>query len=277
MLPGAGGKRKNGQWGILDYNNATDGDILIAWGLLKGARLWKNKDWGLEAGDILKSVGNHLVILGHEKLILLPGYYGFTGKDILKINPGYFIFPAFKDFAGDDSLSLNLSFKNNGNSEKELNKNLWEKIYGDSLAMVKQALLTELVLPPDWFIMDDRGEIHCDPDNMEKCVFGFEAIRIPLYLAMAGDREGLGFFSTYLSFYDKLSYLPMSADLASKQISINDASAGFHAIMALCAGILGNNASADSLMKKARQKIKQEIDDYYSNTLYLLALSVHQS
>jgi len=62
------GKRDNGEWGVLDYNNATDGDILIAWALLKGNEKWQNSEWRSWAESTMERVRPFLTIKRHNKI-----------------------------------------------------------------------------------------------------------------------------------------------------------------------------------------------------------------
>ena len=62
---------------VTDQNNATDGDILIAWALLKASQKWKNPHYLKEANKILKSIKEKLIRQISLGIILLPGAYGF--------------------------------------------------------------------------------------------------------------------------------------------------------------------------------------------------------
>lgn len=299
------GERRKNQWDVLDYNNATDGDILIAWALLEGSRKWKNPEWKNQAQHILEQIQRYLVTQRGEKLSLLPAYFGFSDQAVQKINPSYFIFPAFRTFAAhlwsnkrsskeplSDERSeapsevSGLSDPSNSSDTAHVDRTeevrrspdggelFWERLYNDGLELIRQASLTRFSLPPDWINLDQTGQILQTPGRGGGALFGFEAIRIPLYLEMAGDRKGLKLFSAYITFLDTLNYLPMSVDLTNNQISLLEASAGVHAVMAKCADMLGHRSIGKSLMEKASLKITKEHEDYYSHTLYLLACSV---
>ncbi|SLM32434.1 Similar to endoglucanase (Endo-1,4-beta-D-glucanase; carboxymethylcellulase) [Desulfamplus magnetovallimortis] len=259
------GERHDGKWGILDYNNATDGDILIAWALLEGVKKWNNEVGLSDGRNIITAIKKYLVTDRQGRQVLLPAYYGFSGKNELKINPAYFVFPAFRAFAKSPLKDISTPMGD---------VKFWQTLYMDSLEIVKKSCSTNLLLPPDWIFMDENGNILSLSEHGKKSNFGFEAIRIPLYLAMAEEMEGLKLFSTYIKFLETQKYMPMVVDLFDEQISLHEASAGFHAVMAICAGVLGNAGLEASLMKRADEKIRQEKDDYYSNTLYLLARTI---
>ncbi|MBF0304005.1 MAG: hypothetical protein HQK73_13275 [Desulfamplus sp.] len=287
------GQRDNGEWGVIDYNNATDGDILIAWALLKGNEKWQNNEWQSWADSTIDRIRLLLTIKKQNKIILLPGYYGFTSKSAkseeskqsnnldninLRLNVSYFLFPAFSVFADsglNDSNSKSGGSKNGDSKSRTAeNKKFWQQLSGDSLTILKQSLSGSMTLPPDWLNIDEKGKPIIDKDK--GAVFGYDAIRVPLYLAMAGDKKSLEIFKPYLKFCNKIGYVPVTVDLINEQIAIPEASAGFHAVLSKCASMVGETEISKSLMQKADSKIMQEKDDYYSNTLYLLAKSIQQ-
>lgn len=283
------GKRDNGEWGVIDYNNATDGDILIAWALLGAGEKWKNSGWISWAEATIDRIRVSLTIKRDNKTVLLPGYYGFTNKlDKLsqsdksnesekagkkeksesiniRINISYFIFPAFNAFA--------LHAANNPDSPNSAeNKKFWKELFSDSIAILKHSLAGKMTLPPDWLNIDQNGNFVLDKSKGAE--FSYDAVRVPLYLAMADDKKSLEIFSLYLKFCEKIVYVPVRVDLVNDQISIQEASGGFYAVFARCAQMLEQDDMSKSLMQKADDKIKHELDDYYSNTLYLLAKSI---
>lgn len=248
------GMRINGQWDILDYNNATDGDLLIAWALLEAAQLWSEPNLADHALSIIAAIKNDLVIKKYGRMILLPGYFGFSSPEAVILNPSYFVYPAFEKFAQTD------------------NPEFWRTLAAQSFELTFTHCLTPLELPCDWISMDETG---VEINKKRSKNFGYEAIRIPLYMAMSDDhKNGLARFSKYLSFYKTTQLLPNVVDLVDNQISMFMAPAGFYAIFARCCQIVGEKDLGSRLMETAKEKILTEKDDYYSNTLYLLAHSV---
>ncbi|MDT8870974.1 glycosyl hydrolase family 8 [Komagataeibacter rhaeticus] len=72
---------------VADKNNATDGDLLIALGLVRAGRLWKRADYIQDAiaiyGDVLKL----MTLQVGPYLVLLPGGVGFATKDLGHAQP----------------------------------------------------------------------------------------------------------------------------------------------------------------------------------------------
>ncbi|MGE5254099.1 MAG: glycosyl hydrolase family 8 [Planctomycetaceae bacterium] len=246
------GQRPNGQWAVLDYNNATDGDILIAWALLKGAKKWKNEDYRGQAREIVKAVRENLVIQRRGKLQVLPGYYGFVLKEGEVLNPSYLIFPAFREFA-------------------ELEEpQFWKKVYEDSLEILKKSAFGRLRLPADWILVKESGiSIYQERSRF----FGYEAVRTLLYLAWDGSLGTLPGAKALLDMYSRLGYVPLNVDLVMNNISLEEAPGGYYAIYGRTARDLGEAELGRSLLQRAAKKVQAEKDDYYSHTLYLLSLA----
>lgn len=85
-----------------DFNNASDGDILIAWALLEATEQWPDIDYRREAAEILDDLKQKLIDSWDGESILLPGVYGFKKTDETVINLSYWIFPAFAAFVDFD-------------------------------------------------------------------------------------------------------------------------------------------------------------------------------
>lgn len=85
------GKRKDGGWGVLDDNSASDSDMWIAYDLLEAGRLWRTPRYAALgrqlAQRILEQETADLPGLG---LTLLPGRVGFRSADGgARLNPSY--------------------------------------------------------------------------------------------------------------------------------------------------------------------------------------------
>ncbi len=87
---------KKGQ--IADPNNATDGDILVAWALAEGARRFGRADYLAAAKGIAEAIGAETIRNTDHGPILLPAAAGFARDDQPDgpvINLSYWVFPAF--------------------------------------------------------------------------------------------------------------------------------------------------------------------------------------
>ncbi len=244
------GKRVTGEWTILDYNNATDGDIFIAYSLLSAFEKWRIEEYKKEAHQILDSMVSRLIIQQYGKTLLLPGYHGFNHGTKLILNPSYLVFPAFSSFV------------------RHHKQDLWLKVYDDGLSMVANHTFSELNLPPDWLLLSgDGGTVFSKRSDL----FGFEAIRVFLFLALEKKLNKSSGAPKLLDRIGQIRFVPMSFDLTRNTMSIWPGPAGFYAVMALVAETLERTETASWLWKEAKSRLQSEPLNYYSHALYLLA------
>ena len=93
---------------VKDKNNATDGDFLIAYALMKAYEKWKDKTYKLEGEKILNSLKNLVVIVKDNNLkdsyLILPATYGFSNEKYdLIIFPSYYITFILRDLSYQDN------------------------------------------------------------------------------------------------------------------------------------------------------------------------------
>ncbi len=152
---------------VSDVNNATDGDILIAYALSLAAKQWGRQDYASAAKKIAQAVLDKSVIERAGRTLLLPGTTGFSEAerpDGPIINPSYYIFEAFP--------ALN-----------ELAPSpLWGKLTTDGLAAIANYGFGERKLPADWISVKARPR----PADGFPQEFGYNSVRIPIYLVRAG-------------------------------------------------------------------------------------------
>lgn len=244
------GERAPGKWTIIDLNNATDGDILAALALLDASRKWNNDNYRKEALVLMESLREHVIMEKWQRMFTLPGYFGFIRDESLLINPSYLVVSAYKKFAPYSE------------------QNFWNKLYGDSLFILANSTFGKFGLPADWTTWQREGaKVHREKSDL----FGYEAVRVLLYLSWDHNIKLLKGFGEYLDVVKGIGYIPISVNLTDDSISMNDASGGFYAVFARAAGDLGREELSRDLWKKAEEKIRYEKDDYYSNILYLLS------
>jgi endoglucanase len=149
---------------VVDTNNATDADLLVAWALLRAARRWEVPAYRDEAMRIAQDIRSQLVIEASIGPILLPGASGFIHDGVVTINPSYWIFPALTEL---DRLEPD---------------GPWAEIRSSGLTLLETARFGPEALPADWVVMSDPPA----PSPLFPHRFGFEAIRIPLYASWDG-------------------------------------------------------------------------------------------
>ncbi len=245
------GKRPNGEWKVIDYNNATDGDVLIAYALLRAHEKWHDTSYRSEAVTIVRDIRTSLSITWYGHLFLMPGYYGFNKESGFVVNPSYQILPAFRYFAKEDQ------------------RTFWEKIYRDSLFLLGRSCSGALCLPADWMLLTTDGRISVAA--IGNPYFGNDAVRILLYLSLEKTPQYPKGAGKMLDIYKRTGYLPLWVDLEKDSLSPQAAPAGYYAIYALVARRSGDSALSAKLFQEAKEKLSDDKKGYYSFSLYLLA------
>jgi endoglucanase len=240
-----------GQGKATDPNSASDGDILIAWGLLRAADRWNDDTYRQASVAILDDIRAQMFVDTALGKTLLPGPMGFVrqAKDApgtvasVVINPSYWVFPALNDFA------------------RRHDEALWRAVIESGRAAITRARIGPMGLPPDW------AEV-AGPDvklaSGFETVFGFNAIRVPLYTIWGGlaDADALNApVRSWWSGHDGAPFIPATVDLATNAKAPYGLSNGGRAVSVLTRF----GAQAQPMMPSLG-----ETDDYYSATLILL-------
>lgn len=143
-----------------DTNNATDGDLLIAWALSRASNRWNDKSYLRQAKEIIRTIKQTLVKPSPYGPVLLPGAEGFVKQGGQTLNLSYWIFPAITQVQRLDPDPL------------------WSQVSETGRRLINAARFGKAQLPPDWLQMND--ELTLAEGFAPR--FGFDALRIPLYL-----------------------------------------------------------------------------------------------
>lgn len=151
---------------VADPNNATDGDLMIGWGLALAAERWGEAGHRRAAVAIARAVDRQVVKRLHGRLVLLPGRDGFEKPEGVTLNTSYYVLPAMRALAEIAGVPRLAAAADAG------------------LALIDEARFGEFGLPADWIFLDPTGAVILSQDHPPR--FGYEAIRVPLYLAWDG-------------------------------------------------------------------------------------------
>lgn len=221
---------------VTDTNNATDGDLLIAWALLMAGRRWGKAEYLEWSAGIRAAIAQKLIVRRHGYSLLLPGLVGFSKPGKTVINLSYYVWPAIDAFARIDA-------------------HTWSPLSIDGMKIMKAARFGPWKLPADWLEIKGNGQV--EPAEGRDPVFGFEGIRIPLYCLMSGRRIACDAIARYwLSLSHSNQTLPAWINVVTTERAPYGLSAGAGAI----AGRLLNRAMPGS----------GNGGDYYSATLALM-------
>lgn len=222
---------------VPDPNDASDGDLLIAWALLCAGRKWSNPAWLRRSAEIRAAMARQLIVRMGERTLLLPGIEGFRQADRVTVNPSYYVWPALDAFAAMDGAT-------------------WRPVIADGLRLLADSRFGPLALPADWVDVMEDGSCDLAADHPPR--FGFEAVRIPAYMLMSGRRTGLGPIARFWATPANGQPLPAAwVDLVTGDTAPYALSPGGQAIAARLAGRPVPAAAPDG--------------DYYSATLSILA------
>jgi endoglucanase len=162
---------------VADHNNATDGDLLIAWALLRGGKQWNEADYLKSSEDVRASILRMLVKPVGKRSVLLPGVEGFEVGDHVIVNPSYYIWPALDAFEAEDG------------------RPLWGDIIQDGQTLLEEARFGASNLTPDWIELTPARKVF--PATGHDPRFGFDAVRVPLYLAWSSRSQMVEPFKKY--------------------------------------------------------------------------------
>ena len=233
---------------VADMNNASDGDLLVAWALAEAGEAWSDASYRVAARRIAVELGRKLVVIRSAYgPLLLPAVAGFAAEDRADgpvVNLSYWIFPALERMS-----TVAAEFD-------------WAALTRSGLRLLERSRFGKSRLPTEWI-----GLRETDPKPAQgfAATFSYNAIRIPLYLAWAG----LGNADDYAPF------LALWAQRSARGLSTVDTADG-RSIAAL--GESGYAAIADLTACAARgTKLPASFrnarvsENYYPVTLHLLA------
>lgn len=154
---------------VSDPNNASDGDMLIAWALMLGAARWRESHLSERAASIRAMLHEKMLHHVAGQTYLLPGVTGFVHDTRVTLNPSYYVWPALKLFRAAD-----------GGAK-------WDPVIRGGQTLLTRARFGPHNLPTDWVDVAPDGRMAPAKDRPPR--FGFDAIRVPLYLSMVDQRR----------------------------------------------------------------------------------------
>ena len=234
--------------GVKDKNNATDGDILIAWALLEASEAGFGTHYRKQALAILRDIKKLVKQDDTFGNYLLPAKFGFTadhhrGKNV--INVSYWVYPAFERI------------------EKLTGDRSWKGLMRSGDAILRRASANRSGLPSDWNTLKrHKGAIGTHYKfNSE---FSYNAIRVPLYLAWSktGSFDLLeGFQKNWVQRGSSLMQVNVKSNRARKSFR----NPGYSAV----AAIIDCSVSGTAFPSKLRRNLDKT---YYPASLQMLSI-----
>jgi len=234
---------------VSDPNNASDGDILIAYALARAGAAWQNPRYTTAAQKLARAIGKNAIGHHRDMVFLLPGAEGFGADDRTDgpvVNLSYWIFEAFPTLA-----SLAPEYD-------------WTGLGRAGLALLRQATSGRSNLPADWISI--RSRLQPQPANGFPPEFGYNSLRIPLYLLRAGMVE-VEWLRTLNQRWSASGEGVAVVNAATGQVRERLTDQGYAALSAALACALDGIPVPEAL-KTFEPKL------YYPSTLYLLSMSL---
>jgi endoglucanase len=230
---------------VADPNNATDGDLFIAWALVRAGARWNDRTYTTAGAAIARDILRDCVINYHGQMILAPGLAGFEHSDGFVLNLSYYSFTAFRALA------------------RVVPDRAWAKLESDGLALMRQAQFGPWDLPPDWVLL--TPDHHLRPADGWPARFSWDAVRVPLHLAWAGQPEAALKNSVAFWTEEGTTTHPRAwASVIGNEVAAQRAGAGISAIMDFSLAALGTPAATPWPHVRDAQ-------NYYDAALVLLA------
>ncbi len=228
---------------VTDRNNASDGDLFVVWALLRAHRKWKNPDYLVAANGIIHAIRERLLLKTGHGTVLLPGAEGFVKTEGPVINLSYWLFPALQEIARADPSPV------------------WRDVQQTGINLLLEGHFGRWGLPADWILMG--GKLAPAPGFPSR--FGYDSVRIPLYLLWAGKETDalLSPFKGYWGHFNGAGFMSAWTDLSDNSIDSYDASQGIRSIAQL--------TLAYPEWHTVQMPTLDDTQDYYSSVLLLLA------
>ncbi|PVH29749.1 glycosyl hydrolase family 8 [Pararhodobacter oceanensis] len=151
---------------VPDSNNASDGDLFYAWGLVRAAQRFNEPRYLTRALQTAQSLAERCIMPvapGANETVFLPAAQGFVHADRIVFNPSYVMPLAMREVAAATGVA-------------ELART----------AQNAESILLRLAQTgpvPDWVQVTPQG-MSAAPDFSANT--GYEAMRVPLYLVWSG-------------------------------------------------------------------------------------------
>ncbi len=239
---------------VTDPNNATDGDLLIAWALLRASKRWDSPEYRDASRRIALAIGRHAIFSSRFGAALKPGVSGFDAVGMADgpvVNPSYWVFPAL---AALPEVAPEVD---------------WAGLTKTGLALIAASRFGPGDLPTDWVSLKAAPA----PAKGFPHEFGYNAVRVPLYLAWGG----VGTPELYAPFVRlaRDGVTPTVVDVATGLPGEPLRGAGYRAVfdLAACAAGSADDAKPDrtGAIIKPDPDSPVYADHYYPSSLRLLA------
>jgi endoglucanase len=233
---------------LADPNNASDGDILIAYALVLGAVKWNEPVYLARATPLIHAIGGSLLVRHESFVVVRPAAFGFDGRDQSDgpvANLSYYIYGAFLLFEAVEPAYPWIE--------------AWQS--GLMLTHAVHSGAGGVGAVPDWVSLA-RGRFLAPAANF-RAASSYDAVRIPLYMALGG-RVPAEYFAAFDAAWS--GGVPTKVALGGRRTRQVMPDPGYRAIAAV--------AACASRGAPLPHEVRQfRTTTYFASTLHLLALA----
>lgn len=231
-----------------DRNNATDGDLMIAWALTEAADKWGQPALRTLAAATARDILARMTVQVGGRQYLLPGCEGFLNHITLTTNPSYYIYPAFQALRAVAPSPI------------------WAQLEATGLRLARTARFGRFGLIADWVAVARNGSGVPGIAPNQPARFSYDACRVPLYMVWGGFGAEPMVEAAARFWHDpSMRHMPAWTDLRTGVTSPYAADPGIAAI----AGLAADHAGGRRRPSRAAE-VAVRPDAYYASVLRLL-------
>lgn len=265
------GRKEDGNWGVIDSNFASDGDIDAITALILASRRWHQPEYLKLAKLKLQDLWNLSTISKTQgKRYLLPGPIAAFVPDAstVYLNPSYFAPYAFRIFAQVDP------------------QHDWLSLVDSSYQVLEDSTkLSKVGLPSDWVALNTKtGQYQTLPASSTlKSLYSFDSYRVwwrlSLDAAWFNSPQAQRYLVTSTQHLQKLwskqSGLPATIDLQGKPLVDYEATSQYamlYAAMQIVEPAIAQELFVKKILPQYKQGIWGDQSAYYTQNLAWLGL-----
>ncbi|HWE23333.1 MAG TPA: cellulose synthase complex periplasmic endoglucanase BcsZ [Myxococcales bacterium] len=254
------GKRRDGSWGVVDANSASDADLWISYALFEAGRLWSEPRYGDLARQILSNVvAREVSDLAGLGPTLLPGPAGFVLDDDrgVRLNPSYLTPQILRRFSSAGIAGP------------------WKAVRASAIRTLRDGGHGGAI--PDWVSYRPRRGFA--PDPVQGSVGSYDAIRSYLWSGMLAEDDPSAAalkrsLRGLLRHFQETGKLPERIDVVSGRTA-GTAPVGFYAALMPLARALSDERTLQALQDRVAAAEKNGLygdpPAYYDQNLVLFA------
>jgi endoglucanase len=232
---------------VTDMNNATDGDIVIAWALLRAGRQWHDPAYTALGQEIASAILRLCITPQNGRLLLLPAEEGFAHQTSTTINLSYYVFAGLRVLAA------------------ALPDPRWQQLEYDGRRVLAESQFGVWNLPPDWENLANGKAGR--PAEGWAARFSWDALRVPVHAVWAGMVTNTGPVWNVARFWSATHPIvfPAWTELLEPTVAPYSGNSGVGAVAMLASAAILHQGTRDDLPSVS------SAPNYYAASLTMLS------